>query len=72
MLRRPGMCNRARSDGEPESLTEPFGAGWLTAEPMEIRFNPKGPYLDSRTDVVGEQGGRSGLDVMHWDVAARQ
>lgn len=54
------MCNRAGSDGEPESLTEPFGAGWLTAKPMEVQFNPKRLYLDSRTDVVGEQRGRSG------------
>jgi hypothetical protein len=64
-LQRPGMCNRARFDGEPETLTERFGAGWLTAKPMDNRFNPKELHPKSRAHVVRKQGSQRGLDVMH-------
>ncbi len=62
------MCNRARFEGEPETLTERFGAGWLTTKPMDNRFNPTELYPKSRAYVVREEAGRRGLDVMHYRV----
>jgi hypothetical protein len=38
------MCNRARFDGEPETLRERFGAKWITPRPMDSRFNPQELY----------------------------
>ena len=66
------MCNRARFEGEPETLTEVFGAGWLTPRPMDNRFNPTELYPKSRAYVIREQDGARGLDVMQWDVTAGQ
>jgi hypothetical protein len=34
-----GMCNRARRDGEPQTLFERFGANWATPRPMDNRLN---------------------------------
>ena len=34
------MCNRARMLGEPETLIERFGAGWITDKPRDNRFDP--------------------------------
>jgi hypothetical protein len=62
------VCYRARFEGEPETLTERFGA----TKPMDNRFDPTELYPKSRTYVVREEDCRRGLDVMHWDVAAGQ
>ncbi|MBB4155296.1 putative SOS response-associated peptidase YedK [Sphingomonas jinjuensis] len=62
------MCNRARFAGEPETLHERFGAGWLTDKPRDNRFDPKELRPKSRAYVVREQGGARGIDVMGWDV----
>jgi putative SOS response-associated peptidase YedK len=64
------MCNRARFSGEPETITERFGAGWLTPKPMDNRFNPTELRPKGRAYVVREENGRRGLDVMEWDVTA--
>jgi putative SOS response-associated peptidase YedK len=64
------MCNRARFSGEPETITERFGAGWLTPKPMDNRFNPVELRPKGRAYVVREEGGSRGLDVMEWDVTA--
>lgn len=66
------MCNRARFAGEPETLIERFGAGWLTDRPRDNRFNPTELYPKSRAYVVRQAGADRGLDVMHWDVTAGQ
>lgn len=62
------MCNRARNRGEPETLFERFGGGWLSDQPRDNRFNPVELYPRARAYVVREEGGRRGLDVMSWDV----
>ena len=62
------MCNRARNTGEPESLIERFGAGWLLDKPMDNRFNPVELRPKGRAYVIREQKGKRGLDVMGWDV----
>ena len=62
------MCNRARNAGEPETLIERFGAGWLTDKPMDNRFNPVELRPKGRAYVIREQDGKRGIDVMGWDV----
>lgn len=64
------MCNRARMAGEPETLVEQFGAGWLTARPRDNRFNPVELVPKARAYVIRNEAGRRGLDVMAWDVLA--
>lgn len=64
------MCNRARFSGEPETITERFGARWLTPKPIDNRFNPQELYPKSRAYVVREKDGERGLDVMNWDITA--
>ena len=66
------MCNRARFDGEPETITERFGAEWLADKPMDNRFDPKELRPFGRAYVVRNEGGHRGLDVMEWDVLAGQ
>ena len=66
------MCNRARFDGEPETITERFGANWLTEKPMDNRFDPKELRPFGRAYVVRNEDDRPGLDVMEWDVLAGQ
>jgi putative SOS response-associated peptidase YedK len=66
------MCNRARFDGEPETITERFGASWLAEKPMDNRFDPKELRPFNRAYVVRNEDERRGLDVMEWDVLARQ
>lgn len=62
------MCNRARNTGEPETLIERFGGGWLTDKPMDNRFNPVELRPKGRAYVIREDGGKRGLDLMGWDV----
>jgi len=64
------MCNRARFDGEPETITERFGAQWLADKPMDNRFDPKELRPFGRAYVVRNERERRGLDVMEWDVLA--
>jgi putative SOS response-associated peptidase YedK len=64
------MCNRARFSGEPETITERFGAEWLAEKPMDNRFDPKELRPKGRAYVVREEDGRRGVDVMEWDVTA--
>ena len=63
------MCNRARLDGDPETLRETFGAKWLAAPsnrwPVELTPVAKGI-------VVREQGGERVIDAMSWDVLGGQ
>ncbi|WP_321163583.1 hypothetical protein [Sphingomonas sp. Leaf208] len=66
------MCNRARFDGEPETITERFGADWLADKPMDNRFDPKELRPFGRAYVVRNEGDHRGLDVMEWDVLAGQ
>jgi putative SOS response-associated peptidase YedK len=66
------MCNRARFDGEPETITERFGAEWLAEKPMDNRFDPKELRPFGRAYVVRNEADRRGLDVMEWDVLAVQ
>ena len=35
------MCNRARFNGESETILERFGGEWLADKPMDNRFDPK-------------------------------
>ena len=62
------MCNRARNLGEPETLIERFGGGWLNPKPMDNRFDPRELRPKSRAYVVREIDGKRVLDVMGWDV----
>lgn len=66
------MYNRARFDGEPETITERFGAAWLADKPMDNWFNPKELRPFGRAYVVRNEDGRRGLGVMEWDVLAGQ
>ncbi len=66
------MCNRARFDGEPETITERFGSEWLADKPMDNRFDPKELRPFGRAYVVRNEADRRGLDVMEWDVLAGQ
>ena len=62
------MCNRARMLGEPETLIERFGAGWITDKPRDNRFDPVELRPKGRAYVIRQQNGARGLDVMSWDV----
>ncbi|MFC3579514.1 SOS response-associated peptidase family protein [Sphingomonas hylomeconis] len=62
------MCNRARRLGEPETIIERFGAGWITERPRDNRFDPQELRPKGRAYVIREQDGARGLDVMAWDV----
>jgi putative SOS response-associated peptidase YedK len=62
------MCNRARNLGEPETLIERFGGGWLTDKPMDNRFNPVELVPRGRAYVIRREAGANGLDVMSWDL----
>ena len=64
------MCNRARFHGEPETLIERFGGGWLTERPRDNRFDPRELVPKGRACVVRDEGNRRGVDVMAWDVTA--
>ena len=66
------MCNRARRDGEPETLHTAFGANWATPRPMDNRFNPKELAPRSRAYVVRQNDRGRGIDVMSWDVLGGQ
>lgn len=48
------MCNRARMDGDPETILTRFGEDWLSPKPMENRFNLIELYPKSRADLVRE------------------
>ena len=66
------MCNRARNRGEPETLFERFGGGWLVDKPMDNRFNPVELRPKGRAYVIRKEGGTRGLDIMSWDVLGGQ
>jgi putative SOS response-associated peptidase YedK len=66
------MRNRARNRGEPETLFERFGGGWLTEKPRDNRFDPVELYPKSRAYVIREEAGKRGVDVMAWDVLGGQ
>lgn len=63
------MCNRARLDGDPETLRETFGAKWLAAQPNRwpVELTPVAKGI-----VVREQGGERVIDAMSWDVLGGQ
>jgi len=63
------MCNRARLDGDPETLRETFGAKWLAAPPNRwpVELTPVAKGI-----VVREQGGERVIDAMSWDVLGGQ
>ena len=52
----PTMCNRARYDGEPETL-EGSAAKLFRERPRGNRFNPKELRPKSRNYVIREQEG---------------
>jgi putative SOS response-associated peptidase YedK len=54
--------------GEPETLIERFGAGWITDKPRDNRFDPVELRPKSRAYVIRQQDSARGLDVMFWDV----
>jgi len=58
------MCNRARSDGEPETITERFGAEWLVDKPIDNRFDPKELRPFDHAYVVRTEAECGELDVM--------
>ena len=61
------MCNRARMDGEPETLWG--SASKLFIErPRDNRFNPRELRPKSRNYIIREQDGERAWDVMTWDV----
>jgi hypothetical protein len=62
------MCNRARNLGEPETLIERFGGGWLTDKPMDNRFNLVELVPRGRAYVIRRDGKANGLDVMSGDL----
>jgi putative SOS response-associated peptidase YedK len=66
------MCNRARRDGEPETLHTAFGVNWATPRPMDNRFNPKEEAPRSRAYVVRQNDRGVGIDIMSWDVLGGQ
>ena len=66
------MCNRARMAGEPETITERFGATWLTARPMDNRFRPEELVPRGRAWIVRQDDRGRGVDVMSWDVLGGQ
>lgn len=59
------MCNRARFDGDPETICTRFSAKWLAPPPHRwpIELAPLAKGL-----VVREQDGERVIDVMDWDV----
>ncbi len=65
------MCNRARMDGEPETLWN-SAAELFTERPRDNHFNPRELRPGSRNYVVREQDGRRAWDVMTWDVLGGQ
>lgn len=65
------MCNRARYDGEPETLWG-SAAKLFSERPRDNRFNPKELRPKSRNYVVREQDGDRFWDVMTWDVLGGQ
>jgi len=66
------MCNRARFDGEPETIREKFGAKWITPRPMDNRFNHRELTPKSRAYIVRETSEGCGVDVQSWDVLGGQ
>ncbi len=66
------MCNRARMDGDPETLRTRLNAVWSTPRPMDNRFNPVELMPRGRAYVVREEACVRGLDVMEWDVLGGQ
>lgn len=66
------MCNRARNRGEPETLIERFGGGWLSDKPRDNRFDPVELRPYNRAYVVRADKGHRALDVMAWDILAGQ
>lgn len=65
------MCNRTRDLGEPETLSEKFGAGWLTDKPMDNRFNPVELVPRGGAYVIRRENGANSLDVMSWGLLGR-
>lgn len=63
------MCNRARLDGDPETLRERFGAKWIAATPNRwpMELNPR-----AKSAIVREDAGGRVIDVMSWDVLGGQ
>jgi len=63
------MCNRARFDGEPETLREKFGAKWGPQIPNRtpIELVPRAP-----APVVRSEGTQRIIDLMKWDVLGGQ
>lgn len=59
------MCNRARLDGEPETLREKFGAKWIGQIPNRstVELVPKGA-----APVVRSAETQRIIDLMNWDV----
>jgi putative SOS response-associated peptidase YedK len=66
------MCNRARMDGELQTLQERFGTQWLADRPMDNRFQPRELVPFGRAWVLREDERGLGIDVMHWDVLGGQ
>ena len=61
------MCNRARYDGEPETLWGSV-AKLFGERPMDNRFDPKELRPKGRAYVIREHDGERAWDVMEWDV----
>lgn len=63
------MCNRARLDGDPETIRERFGAKWTAAAPNRwpIELMPKATSV-----VIREEYGERVIDTMGWDVLGGQ
>ena len=63
------MCNRARLDGDPETLRERFGAKWLAAPPNRwpVELAPVANGI-----VIREEDGERVIDAMSWDVLGGQ
>lgn len=68
----PLMCNRARTDRDPPTLFQHFGAKWMADKPIDNRFNPVELVPRGRNWIVHETDEGRGLSAMSWDVLAGQ
>lgn len=65
------MCNRARMDGEPETLRERFGADWPIKRPSSNRSDPRELVPYGAAYVVRQAGNQRFVEAMNWDLLNR-
>ena len=65
------MCNRARLDGDPETIHERFGASWAE-DVVRPNRDPVELVPKAKAYVIRTERERRALDVMSWDVLGGQ